>query len=167
MQLNLCDLHSFSGLMLKSPTTITSFWPRQWQHGYQSCENLMTAHCILVHCTWWINKEKVICYQLVRLNVPVIIRAKVKKCKQTLLFIAMHYWGYTSLHVIDLLQYNTYACVLPNVLIKQISTFLCKPNFTCTISEGNDYVAVSALFFWCRRITFANYQLLNSWHMKW
>ena len=30
---------------------------------------------------------------------PVIIRAKVKRCEQTLLFIAMHYWGYTSLEV--------------------------------------------------------------------
>ena len=34
-----------------------------------------------------------------RLNAPVIIRAKVKKCEQTMLFIAMHYWGYTSLEV--------------------------------------------------------------------
>ena len=33
------------------------------------------------------------------LNAPVVIRAKVKKCEQTLLFIAMHYWGYTSLEV--------------------------------------------------------------------
>ena len=30
------------------------------------------------------------------LNAPVIIRAKVKRCE---LFIAMHYWGYTSLEV--------------------------------------------------------------------
>ena len=34
-----------------------------------------------------------------RLNDPVVIRAKVKKCEQTLLFVAMHYWGYTSLEV--------------------------------------------------------------------
>ena len=34
-----------------------------------------------------------------RLNAPVVIRAKVKRCEQTLLFIAMHYWGYTSLEV--------------------------------------------------------------------
>ena len=34
-----------------------------------------------------------------RLNAPVIIRAKVKRCEQTLLFIAIHYWGYTSLKV--------------------------------------------------------------------
>ena len=30
---------------------------------------------------------------------PVVIRVKVKRCEQTLLFIAMHYWGYTSLEV--------------------------------------------------------------------
>ena len=51
---------------------------------------------------------KVICYQIwdrkitchhFQLNAPVVIRAKVKKCKQTLLFIAMHYWGCTSLEV--------------------------------------------------------------------
>ena len=34
-----------------------------------------------------------------RLNAPVVIRAKVKRSEQTLLFIAMHYWGYTSLEV--------------------------------------------------------------------
>ena len=34
-----------------------------------------------------------------RLNAPVVFRAKVKRCEQTLLFIAMHYWGYTSLEV--------------------------------------------------------------------
>ena len=34
-----------------------------------------------------------------QLNVPVIIRAKVKRCKQRLLFMAMHYWGYRSLEV--------------------------------------------------------------------
>ena len=28
-----------------------------------------------------------------RLNAPVLIRAKGKRCEQTLLFIAMHYWG--------------------------------------------------------------------------
>ena len=33
------------------------------------------------------------------LNAPVVNRAKVKKCEQTLLFIAMHYWGYMSLDV--------------------------------------------------------------------
>ena len=37
--------------------------------------------------------------QTFRLNAPVVIRVKVKRCKQTLLFIAMHYWGYTSLEV--------------------------------------------------------------------
>ena len=30
------------------------------------------------------------------LSVPVVIRVKAKKCEQMLLFIAMHYWGYTS-----------------------------------------------------------------------
>ena len=34
-----------------------------------------------------------------RLNAAVIIRVKVKRCEQTLLFIAMHYWGYTSSEV--------------------------------------------------------------------
>ena len=34
-----------------------------------------------------------------RLNAPVVIRAKVKKYEQKLQFIAMHYWGYTSLEV--------------------------------------------------------------------
>ena len=34
-----------------------------------------------------------------RLNAPVVIRAKVKKCEQILPFIAMHYWGYMSLEV--------------------------------------------------------------------
>ena len=34
-----------------------------------------------------------------RLNAAVIIRVKVKRCEQTLLFIAMHYWGYMSLEV--------------------------------------------------------------------
>ena len=34
-----------------------------------------------------------------RLNAPVIIGAKVKKCEQTLPFIAAHYWGYTSFEV--------------------------------------------------------------------
>ena len=34
-----------------------------------------------------------------RLNAAVIFRVKVKKCKQTFLFIAMHYWGYTLLEV--------------------------------------------------------------------
>ena len=33
----------------------------------------------------------------IRLNAPVVIKAKVKRCEQTLLFIPMHYWGYTSL----------------------------------------------------------------------
>ena len=32
-------------------------------------------------------------------NVPVVIRGKVKRCQQTLLFIDMHYWGYMSLEV--------------------------------------------------------------------
>ena len=32
-----------------------------------------------------------------RLNAPVVIRAKPKKCERTFLFIAMYYWGYTSL----------------------------------------------------------------------
>ena len=31
-----------------------------------------------------------------RLNAPVVIRAKPKKCERTFLFIAMYYWGYTS-----------------------------------------------------------------------
>ena len=35
-----------------------------------------------------------------QLNAPVIIRTKVKRCKQTLLFIAMQYSGYMSLEVI-------------------------------------------------------------------
>ena len=34
-----------------------------------------------------------------RLNAPVIIRVKVKRCEQTLLFIVVHYWGWTSLEV--------------------------------------------------------------------
>ena len=34
-----------------------------------------------------------------RLNASLVIRAKVKRCKQMLLFIAMHYQGYTSLKV--------------------------------------------------------------------
>ena len=34
-----------------------------------------------------------------RLYAPVVIRVKVKRCEQTLLFVAMHYWGYTSLEV--------------------------------------------------------------------
>ena len=34
-----------------------------------------------------------------QLNAPVVIRAKERRCEQTLLFIAMHYWGYTSLEV--------------------------------------------------------------------
>ena len=33
------------------------------------------------------------------LNAPVVIRVKVKRCKQMLLFIPMHYWGYMSLEV--------------------------------------------------------------------
>ena len=45
------------------------------------------------------NERKVICYQLglennlltFRLNAPVVIRVKVRRCKQTLPFIAMHY----------------------------------------------------------------------------
>ena len=32
----------------------------------------------------------------VRLNAPGVTRVKVKKCEQTLLSIAIHYWGYTS-----------------------------------------------------------------------
>ena len=46
-----------------------------------------------------ISSEEVICYQLelgnnlptFQLNAPFIIRVKVKKCEQTLLFVAMHY----------------------------------------------------------------------------
>ena len=34
-----------------------------------------------------------------QLNATIVIRAKVKRCEQTLLFIAMHYLGYTSLEV--------------------------------------------------------------------
>ena len=34
-----------------------------------------------------------------RLNAPVVIRAKVKEVRTALLFIAMHYRGYTSLEV--------------------------------------------------------------------
>ena len=33
------------------------------------------------------------------LNAPVVIRVKVKRCEKMLLFIAMHYRGYTSLVV--------------------------------------------------------------------
>ena len=34
-----------------------------------------------------------------RLNAPVVIRVKVKRCEQMLLFIAIHCWGYTSSEV--------------------------------------------------------------------
>ena len=49
-------------------------------------------------------KEKVICYQLKHGNkfadiLTECCRAKVKKCEQMLLFIAMHYREYTSLEV--------------------------------------------------------------------
>ena len=34
-----------------------------------------------------------------QLNAPVVIRRKWNKCEQTLLFIAIYYWGYTSLEI--------------------------------------------------------------------
>ena len=50
------------------------------------------------------------------LNAPVVIRAKVKKCEQTLLFIAMHYWGYTSLEVKGLCGLLLPPCLLITVV---------------------------------------------------
>ena len=43
------------------------------------------------------SENHLLTFQLI---VPVIIRAKMKKCEQTLLFIAMHYSGYMSMEVI-------------------------------------------------------------------
>ena len=66
-----------------------------------------TCHCTVTVCKIIISNEEegyVLPTQennlpTFRLNAPVVIRANVKKCEQALLFIAMYYWGYTSLEV--------------------------------------------------------------------
>ena len=51
-----------------------------------------------------------------RLNAPVVIRVEVKKCEQTLLFIARYYWGYMSseVKVGDLWPPMTYILLSPD-----------------------------------------------------
>ena len=69
--------------------------------GLQQRENAYIDRFIhnSITLTICLNEEKVIVTNfssennlpMFRLNAPVVIRVKVKRCKQTLLFIAMHY----------------------------------------------------------------------------
>ena len=68
-----------------------------WIKPYCSFGGFSVGFCINETC-YQIWDRKITCHHF-KLNAPVVIRAKVKKCKQTLLFIAMHYWGCTSLEV--------------------------------------------------------------------
>ena len=92
--------HVIFSLFLVKTLLLKSYqvWLKQW-----TATNLAWCHDKLVQSS--INREKVICYQLefgkyLCRRFDWMLQSssgwKWKKCEPTLLFIAMHYWGYTS-----------------------------------------------------------------------
>ena len=79
------------------------------------------------------------------LNAPVIIRVKVKRCKQTLLFTVMHYWGYTSLEVKGRWQLLLPPCLLITV-VQQPRTSSPPSQLKCSVSSGSLPTFIAMLY---------------------
>ena len=86
------------------------------------------------------------------LNASIVIQSKVKKCEQTLLFIAMHYWGYTSLEVKGRSGLLLPPCLLITA-IQQPATFSPPSQLKC-FSEG---------IIWMCRASFTNSSCSLPW----
>ena len=92
--------------------------------------------------SWLVYKWKVLCYQLKTgklwlmfwLHAPVVIKVKVNKCEQTLLLVAMYYWG----HVIGGQRLGRSAP-------PSLPPHYCSP----AIRDFQSYISVKVIFWRC------------------
>ena len=100
-------LSGYFPIHCKIKTLCASMWI-YYSYSYACCSIKVYPTLYNSHHSTKLNREqdyllptwarKITC-QMFRLNASVVIMAKVKEVRTALLFIAMHYWGYTSLEV--------------------------------------------------------------------
>ena len=86
-----------------------------------------------------------------QLNAPVVIRVKVKRCEQMLLFIAMHYWGYMSSYFpssswitfSSFMQKPTEKPLKEHYNSLLLSSQVCRPSETLNVSGPPPYPRLS------------------------